>query len=68
MLDARLRLRLSLLPRQKRAILLTHAGRMIFPISLPLRPQLRFRSTPVVILDLVLLNLHPIPAIIALRL
>lgn len=68
MLDARLPQPLSLLPRQKRAILLTYAARMIFPISLPLRPQLRFSPTPVVMLDLVLLNLHPIPVIIALRL
>ena len=68
MRDGRLPQRLSLLPRQKRVILLTHAGHMTFPISLPLRQQLRFSPTPVVILDLALLNLHPIPAIIALRL
>ena len=67
MLDARLPQRLSLLPRQKRVILLTYAEHMTSHISLPLRPPPRFSTTPVVV-DPVLLGLHPIPVIIALRL
>ena len=67
MLDARLPQPLSLLPRQRRVILLTYAGHMTFHIFLLLRPPLRFSPTPVVV-DPMLLVLHPTPVIIALRL
>jgi len=67
MLDARPRLRRSRLLRPRTEIPLTYGEHMTSHIFLPLRPPLRFSPLPVAMAPM-LLNLHQIPVIIALRL